>query len=105
MEMISVHELEAGICSEDSDFLIIDIREPHEYVEESIPASENIPINKIEESLDKLKRYEKVFVSCRSGRRSATISSFLKTAGINAINVSGGLIAWKEAGFEVGEGA
>ena len=45
-----------------------------------------------------------VFVICRSGARSLRVAEFLRAQGIDAINVSGGTLAWVEAGHETASG-
>jgi rhodanese-related sulfurtransferase len=42
-----------------------------------------------------------VYVVCRSGARSANACGFLRASGVDAINVTGGTLAWIEAGFDV----
>jgi rhodanese-related sulfurtransferase len=43
-----------------------------------------------------------VIVTCRSGNRSGQVTQFLKANGFEDVhNMSGGIIAWEEAGFPV----
>jgi rhodanese-related sulfurtransferase len=40
-------------------------------------------------------------VVCRSGGRSVAITQFLTSAGIDAVNLAGGMHAWEQAGLPV----
>jgi rhodanese-related sulfurtransferase len=46
-----------------------------------------------------------VYVICRSGGRSAKAVEHLRSQGIDAVNVTGGTLAWIEAGNAVETGA
>ena len=48
---------------------------------------------------------EPTYVVCRSGARSGRACEFLRDQGRTAVNVTGGMIAWTAAGFEVVTGA
>ncbi len=85
-------------------YTIIDVRTAEEFGEGHIDAAVLINmhssdfIDKIN-ALDKSGRY---LVYCRSGRRSAKAVQIMLEAGIKeALNLSGGIIAWKKAGKTV----
>jgi rhodanese-related sulfurtransferase len=40
-------------------------------------------------------------IVCRSGARSHSVTQFLNSHGINAVNMSGGMRAWEKAGLPV----
>jgi rhodanese-related sulfurtransferase len=56
--------------------------------------------------LDELPRDETLLVICRSGGRSAVATETLVDAGFDAVNVTGGMLAWIDAGHptHTGEG-
>lgn len=66
--------------------------------------AKNIPLDVLSErDVERLKRAETVYVICRSGGRSAQGVKMLISAGVNAINVSGGTMAWQASGLPMGQ--
>ena len=76
---------------------IIDVRSKEEYYGNMghIPGSELVPLQTIASSMEKLKNIEDtIYVVCLSGKRSAIASKILRSNGINALNLSGGMLMW-----------
>lgn len=82
-----------------SDTGFIDVRTKDEYKGGHAKGAKNIPLDIVTEQVDKLKGYERVYVICQSGGRSARAVDALSSLGVNAINVAGGTIAWRAAGL------
>ncbi len=84
----------------DEGAFFIDVREQNEYDEEHIPGAKLVPLSEFtrryEDDLPSDKS-EEVVVHCRSGARSAQAVEFLNRNGYNAVNVEGGILAWKGA--------
>lgn len=67
--------------------LIIDVRSPGEFSGGHIKGSQNIPVDKIGNHADKLKKTGKPIITCcASGMRSGVAASVLKQNGIEAYN-------------------
>jgi len=67
--------------------LIVDVRTPEEYKSGHIKESVNIPLNKIPNKLNELKRKNRPIITCcRSGARSGMAADQLKRAGIEVEN-------------------
>lgn len=81
--------------------VVIDVREPMEYVQGHVPGARLVPMSRISQALSILPRGEDVYVICESGNRSGSMADFLSNMGIDAISVSGGISAWKAAGHPV----
>ena len=80
--------------------VIVDVRMPDEYAAVHVPGAVLIPLPEVPD------RDVPVYVICRSGARSQRASEYLRPLGIDAHNVSGGTLAWIDAGLAVdGEGA
>jgi|HigsolmetaAR206D_1030411.scaffolds.fasta_scaffold18663_2 rhodanese-related sulfurtransferase len=79
---------------EQSDTFVLDVREPNEYREGHIPNSKLIPLGSLGQALAKLPKDRPIYVSCRSGKRSATATAQLIAAGFDAVNMRGGLLEW-----------
>lgn len=69
--------------------IIIDVRTPQEFAENSNPASINIPLNELETRLATIDKEKTVIVCCASGRRSALATEILKKHGFkNVVDAS-----------------
>jgi cysteine synthase/rhodanese-related sulfurtransferase len=76
---------------------LIDIRTPEEYQHAHLPCSKNIDHSEVLRNIETLSnqwRHKKVFVICRSGRRSMLVAEALRQNGIGAFSVQGGIIEW-----------
>ena len=76
---------------------IIDVRSKEEYYGNMghIPGSKLVPLQTIASSMEKLKNIEDtIYVVCLSGKRSAIASKILRSNGLNALNLSGGMLMW-----------
>lgn len=96
---MSVHELKQLLDSNTNDYLLLDVRNPHEYEIAQIPGSVLVPLPDIENGsgvtkVKELLNGHRLVVHCKSGMRSAKALSLLKEAGIEGTNVAGGILAW-----------
>lgn len=82
----------------DSETIIIDVREPHEFIESHIEQAINIPLGKLADELNKLdnQKDKPVLISCQTGTRSASAGKTLTKAGFEQVFViTGGMQAWE----------
>ena len=96
---ISVKELKDRMDSGDTDFVLIDVREPGEHDAFNIGGT-LIPVGTIAGALDELEQHrdKEVIMYCRSGARSGMAQGFLQQAGFgNVRNLTGGMLAWQNA--------
>ncbi|NEP45446.1 MAG: molybdenum cofactor biosynthesis protein MoeB, partial [Okeania sp. SIO2H7] len=98
---MTVVELKQLIDSGADDFVLIDVRNPNEYDIAKIPGSVLVPLPDIEkgEGVEKVKELlngHKLIAHCKMGGRSAKALGILKEAGIEGINVKGGITAWSK---------
>ena len=90
--------------TEDSDIAIIDVRTPQEYKNGHLRMSRLIPVNEIGRRAGEIESLKDspVLVYCRSGHRSTIAARILKKRGFTRVsNMTGGIIAWQAAGYEV----
>jgi hydroxyacylglutathione hydrolase len=81
---------------------VIDVRNRTEYDAGHLPGSLHIPVGYLEERLAEIPREKPIVVQCQSGARSAIATSVLQRLGIaNASNLTGGFLAWQDAGLDV----
>ncbi len=95
MESISAQELRSVIARQNPAITVIDVREPSEYEEGHIEGAENIPLGDIHKAAHDLADFDAVYLYCRSGGRSALGCQILQGAGVPAVNLEGGYIAWQ----------
>ena len=81
----------------DSGAQILDVRELDEWNEGRISGSRLMPLGEVIERTDEISTNEPVYVICRSGVRSASACEYLRTQGVDAVNVAGGILAWLES--------
>ncbi len=85
------------MIDENQPFVLIDVREPHEFQICRIPGSTLIPLGEIPNRMHELDSASEIVVHCRSGQRSARAVEFLMKAGFQKIhNLKGGILAWSD---------
>ncbi|MCZ8024177.1 MAG: molybdopterin-synthase adenylyltransferase MoeB [Microcystis sp. LE19-10.1B] len=99
MTEMTVVELKELLDSNANDYILIDVRNPNEYQIANIPNSVLIPLPDIENgaAIPKIKELVngyRLIAHCKMGGRSAKALAILKDAGIEGINVKGGISAW-----------
>ncbi|MEG3892270.1 molybdopterin-synthase adenylyltransferase MoeB [Microcoleus sp. Z1_A1] len=98
---MTVTELKELIDSGAKDFVLLDVRNPNEYQICQIPGSVLVPLPDIEHGAGVAKVKEllnghRLIAHCKMGGRSAKALGILKEAGIEGINVKGGITAWSQ---------
>jgi adenylyltransferase/sulfurtransferase len=79
------------------DFLLIDVREPHEYQICSIPGAKLIPLGDLAKRMNELDSAKEIVAHCKSGVRSGKAVDFLRQAGFKKVrNMKGGILAWSD---------
>jgi len=82
---------------------LLDVRTSAEWKEGRAVGAVHTPPQKLERFLPKLNGAP-VYVICRSGNRSKATVAQLRRAGIDAMNVRGGMISWQRHGLPTAEG-
>jgi molybdopterin/thiamine biosynthesis adenylyltransferase/rhodanese-related sulfurtransferase/molybdopterin converting factor small subunit len=78
-------------------FVLIDVREPHEYQICNIPQAKLIPLGDLPKRVNELDSADEIIAHCKSGMRSAKAVDFLKQAGFKKVrNMKGGILAWSD---------
>lgn len=84
------------------DVLVLDVREQWEYDEGHIPGVTLLPMGEVPARLSEIPTDKEVIVTCRTGNRSGQVTDYLRQNGFdNVHNMSGGIVAWENAGYEV----
>ncbi len=88
------------ILKHDPAAVLVDVREPEEVAEISVPDAKLIPLGELSDRLSELAGYSHIFFLCRSGGRSARAALFAESEGVKNIhNVTGGIMSWEMAGL------
>ncbi len=108
MTQISVSLLHQMVESNQKLFLL-DVRTEPEFDDTRLSFTDlRISYDSLKDALDQLPEDKAIYIYCfcRSGRRSDIAAEILRQNGyINAINVTGGIIAWGDAGYNVVRGS
>ena len=91
IDPVEVHEkMERG-----DNFVLLDVREPHEYLICNIPFAKLIPLGDLPKRVNELDTAVEIVAHCKSGVRSAKACDFLRQAGFRKIyNLRGGILSW-----------
>jgi rhodanese-related sulfurtransferase len=91
---LTADELQRRLVGADAPFLI-DVREPAEFSAGHVPGAVPLPLGQVAARLGELPGDREIAVLCRSGARSAQATAILRTGGLRATNVAGGMLAWR----------
>jgi len=79
----------------DSDFEVIDVREPHEWEICHLERSRLVPLGTLPERLHEFDSSRTYVMLCKVGARSARAAAILEQAGFRKLhNLRGGILAW-----------
>jgi glyoxylase-like metal-dependent hydrolase (beta-lactamase superfamily II) len=96
---ITVHDL-ATWREERPELVVVDVRDPFEWDEGHIEGAVHLPMAEAVRRMTELPAEQPKAVLCAGGLRSSTVISALSRQGLQAwYNVSGGMTAWRKAGY------
>ena len=104
----NVNSTQATMLINREDAVVIDVREPFEYVDGHLPESRNIPMGQIEQRLGDLERRKDapVILVCQTGARSADACKKLEALGFTRVhNLEDGVAGWRSAGLPLKKGS
>jgi hydroxyacylglutathione hydrolase len=82
--------------------LLLDIRNPREWMTKHIDGSVNVPLNHLQERIAEIPLDRRIAVHCAGGYRSSIAAGILHQYGItHLIEMAGGLAAWEAAQLPV----
>jgi sulfur-carrier protein adenylyltransferase/sulfurtransferase len=92
---ITPRELKSRLDRGD-DLFILDVREPHEYQICNL-GGYLVPLGELSRRVNELDSSREIIAHCRSGKRSAEATQFLRNAGFHKVlNLKGGILAWSD---------
>ena len=78
--------------------ILIDVREQDEWDSGHAPDARLVPLSQLQDRIGELPENQRFLVVCHSGMRSMRATAYLRSDGFDAVNVSGGMVAWSAAG-------
>jgi len=84
--------------------LVIDVRQPDEYRSGHIPGAKLIPLGELSRHTKELPGNREIVCVCASGNRSKSATRTLVGAGLNAVNMRGGMLSWRRARLPIRKG-
>lgn len=85
--------------------LVVDVRQPDEYRSGHIAGAKLIPLGELGRRMHELPQGREIVCVCASGNRSGSAARRLVGAGYQALNMKGGMLAWRQAGLAVKKGS
>ncbi|MGF1665545.1 MAG: rhodanese-like domain-containing protein [Acidimicrobiia bacterium] len=88
--------------------MLIDVRSKNEWRSGHVPGATHVSLESLPQRIEWLRKAAadtEVMVICRSGNRSAQATKQLSAAGVGAVNVRGGMVAWERVGLPVKKGS
>ena len=102
---VDVREADRRLREDATQPLLLDVREPDEFAEVRAPGAALLPTSTFTTRVGELPADRPLLVVCRTGARSAAVTSYLLRAGRgDVVNVAGGMEAWEAAGLPVTRG-
>ena len=80
---------------------LLDVREQSEWDAGHAPQAVLVPLSELSERVDEVPADRDVLVVCHAGMRSMRATAALRRAGLRAVNVEGGMLAWRDAEGDV----
>lgn len=100
MKSITADEFVQLLPALSKDEAVVDVREIDEYESIHLEGTLNLPLSSIGKGVEELKKYSKIYLICESGGRSSYAHEILKTAEIETVDVTGGLLALRRLGAQ-----
>lgn len=100
----SLPEIDAATAKQwldERSAILLDVRETNEFEYENVPGSVLLPLSFLDPETFPPVTEKKVILLCAIGKRSLAAQMQLSHAGFASLfNLTGGLDAWKKAGYE-----
>jgi rhodanese-related sulfurtransferase len=92
---IDARTLKQRLAEDGANIVLLDVREPYEYIEGLIPGAVLIPMNDIPARMDELDKRDEIVVYCAHGIRSWEVAAYLIHNGFaNVKHLADGFAAW-----------
>jgi len=103
VETINARKLEEKLKNGKKPF-VLDVRQPDEYRAGHIAGAKLIPLGELRNRMNELPQNREIVCVCASGNRSGSATRMLARAGLEAINMQGGMLAWRRTDLPIKKG-
>lgn len=94
MDYIITPDVLSELHKTDSNFIVLDVREPWELDKAYFPGALNISLGELQERIADIPEADLIIVICHHGVRSLKAASFLEKCGKKAKSLRGGIDAY-----------
>jgi glyoxylase-like metal-dependent hydrolase (beta-lactamase superfamily II)/rhodanese-related sulfurtransferase len=95
-------QLAADLLSSSEPPLAVDVRTEREREQKHIAGSLGIPLNHLQENLERLPKDRALLVYCAGGYRSSIAASLLQRGGFRSVSeIAGGIVGWEAASLPI----
>mgnify|MGYP001765665723 CR=1 FL=1 len=102
-QTVTYDQVATGLAEQ--SIVLVDIREPDEFVSGHVPGAINLPLSKLTPAALPKPEGKKVVIMCRSGNRSGKLAQVLPSVGRPDIaDYSGSMIDWTRRGGAIVKG-
>lgn len=98
-KLATMREIDVGAANElvrQKRVNVLDVRRASEFAGGHIPGATNIAHTRLAARLNDVPQQRPLLVNCRSGARSARACALLQRAGLEVMNLKGGILAWDQ---------
>ncbi|MFN8671065.1 MAG: rhodanese-like domain-containing protein [Candidatus Sericytochromatia bacterium] len=100
VKQIDVEEVYEIFNKKNDDYVLIDIREPDEWEQGTIPNIKKISMGELPNHFSEMDKNKKYIMVCRSGARSNRMSAFMLEQGFSDVsNFQGGMLSWYDEDY------
>ena len=92
---------EIGVDEVRDDVVLLDVREADEWAAGRAPGAIHLALSELADATLDVEPGAAMQVICKAGGRSARATAFLREQGFDAVNVTGGMLAWAASGRDV----
>ena len=96
---LTVADVASGLAA--GSLVAIDVRESEEWQAGHIAGAGWIPLSEIVQRAAELPHDRRIAMVCRSGSRSEMAADAFRAAGLDTVNMAGGMRAWVAAGLPI----
>lgn len=100
VQQMSLDAIYARYQAQNADDVWIDVRQPEEWAEGTIPGVTRIVLDDLPDQLETLDKSKSYVLVCRSGGRSNRAAQLMADEGFGRLtNFAGGMLDWYAAGY------
>lgn len=103
IEQLNIEDYQTQFVNNtDADYVLIDVREQHEFVAGHLPGAIHLPLSELNFRMDEVDGDKQIVLVCRTGVRSEMAAQALSANGYdNLYNLLEGTMGWVNRGLSI----